>query len=208
MAEREPNEPRNARRPKEPQRRGQGPDDEGDDEVERRGRGLPFFLLLVLVLIAVAQAISSRSTAPRIRYDQFKQAVRQGEVEEVQLGPELIRGKVRATRPAQIPAGQQIAPGTTPPPTTANAGRILSIPVNAGRGFHFETVRVGDDRELLPLLEQNNVRYEAIEDRQGAIFSILFFIGTVGVIVMAYRMLARRMQAQQSGVLAFGKSRG
>jgi cell division protease FtsH len=211
MAEREPKEPKNAKKPKDPLRKGQGSEDEGDEDGERRGRGLSMFLLLALVLIAVAQIVSSRTSAPRIRYDQFKAAVRAGEVEEVQVGLENIRGKVRLTRPTPaVPAGQQVAPGTTPPPQTAatSAGRILSVPTNAGRGYHFETVRVHEDRELISLLEANHVRYEAVEDRQGTLLSLLFFFGTVALIVMAYRMIARRMQVQQSGVLAFGKSRG
>jgi len=207
MAEGEPKPPTNGRKPTEPRRR-PGPEDEGDDDSERRGRGVLMFLLLGLVLLVAMQLVTQRAIAPRVRYDQFKAAVREGEVEEVQVGPEVIRGRLRAVRQPALPSGQQVAPGNTPPPQT-NVGRVISIPANVARGgYHFETVRVHEDRELIPLLESNRVRYEAVEDRQGGAMLLLFGVLTFGMIVMAYRAITRRMQVQQSGVLAFGKSRG
>jgi cell division protease FtsH len=210
MAEREAKDPKDDREPKPPLRRGpQGPEEDGEDG-ERRGRGLSLFLFLSLALILLWQVFSARSSAPRVRYDEFKRAVRAGEVEEVQVSVELIRGRLRATpAPAPaLPAGQQVAPGTTPPPSSPQSGRVLSIPTNAGKGFHFETVRVHEDRELIPLLESNHVRFEAVEDRQGALMQFLFLAGMIAISVMLYRTFMRRIQVQQSGVLAFGKSRG
>ncbi|MBL8681779.1 MAG: ATP-dependent zinc metalloprotease FtsH [Myxococcales bacterium] len=162
-------------------------------------------ILLVGVLLLGWMYMGSRSTAQRVRYDEFKRAVRGGEVEEISIGVEVIRGRVKTGRIAATPpAGQQVAPGTTPPPPS---GRVLSIPTGAGRGPHFETVRVHEDRELIPLLESHNVRYEAIEDRQGLVLQLVF-LALVVAVIMAYRSFMRRAQVQQSGVLAFGKSRG
>jgi cell division protease FtsH len=206
MAERDPRSPKDGRDPESPARRGgQGPEEDGEDG-ERRGRGFSMFFLIALAVAVVMHLMNSRSAAPRVRYDQFKLAVRAGEVDEVQVGPELIRGKLRAVRrPAALPPGQQVAPGTTPPPPS---GRVLNLPTSSARPWHFETMRVHEDRELIPTLEQGGVKYEATEDRQGQLLQLLMLGGMIMLGVMLYRMFMRRMQQQQSGVLAFGKSRG
>jgi cell division protease FtsH len=207
MAEGSPKDPEEGRKSPAPQRRGgQGPEEDGEDG-ERRGRGITMMLVVAVSIVLVWQVMGGRSNAQRVRYDEFKRAVRGGEVEEVSIGIEVIRGRLKTGRLAQPapPAGQQLAPGTTPPP---QSGRVLSIPANAGRGPHFETVRVHEDRELIPLLETSHVRFEAVEDRQGVLLQLLLLFGITGIVVLIYRSFVRRMQVQQSGVLAFGKSRG
>ncbi|MDP3274637.1 MAG: ATP-dependent zinc metalloprotease FtsH [Deltaproteobacteria bacterium] len=204
MAERNPQDPND---PKRKTGKTGGPEDE--EGGDRRGRGFSLLVVGVLGVVLVMQLMGARASAPRVRYDEFKRGVRAGEVEDVQLGAELLRGHLRArpqpVAPATATPDQQIAPGTTPPPPNT---RVLQVTRRGPKLWDFETLRVDNDRDLIAMLEQNNVKFEAVEDQRGLVLNLVMIGAMVLGVVLMYRLFARRMQQQQSGVLAFGKSRG
>jgi len=155
-----------------------------------------------------------------LRYDEFKNRVRNGEVEEVWIGPETITGRTRKppeqaaqNNPQNNPqnnSGTQensqnnIRNNTTNNPQNNNGSSRWGI--RSGNEFH--TTRVPDDKDLIPLLEQHRVRFSALPDRGGWWMWLLSFAAPLILLVLLWRSMLKRVSSQQGGVLAFGKSKG
>ena len=171
---------------------------------EKRARTMMGVAVVVLGLLAFVQLTSASRTPPQIRYDEFKSRVRNGEIEEVWIGSDRITGRAHRA-PAATPAP---APAATPAPVTAPpATRLTPLPRSQGPGPDFETVRIGDDKELISLLEANHVRMSGVPER-GGMWMFLLTIAPIALLVFAWRSMMKRAQSQQSSVLAFGKSKG
>src|SRR5437762_6715178 len=104
-----------------PRRRGNDPNKKDQGAMERRARTIMGLAVVVLGLLAFLQIFRGPS-ATQIRYDEFKDRLRNNQVEEVWLGPDSIRGRTR-TSDAAHPAN---------PPH---------------QGPDFETQRVGEDKD-------------------------------------------------------------
>jgi len=149
----------------------------------RRFRGVLTIVLMLLSLVLVVQLYNARRNTPPVRYDEFRRRVRADQVEEVWIGTDSIRARIRATD------------GSTPGTRRTPASEI-------------ETSRVPDDRELVALLEQHHVRYSGVPERSGTWMFLLSVLAPIVLLVILWRSMINRAQSQQSGVLAFGKSRG
>ena len=99
--------------------------------------GMTIAMLVTLGMLAVHHLSSAAQTRP---YYEFKQRVREGRVEEVVLGEERIRWRLRPEVAVQGAPGAATAP--TPRRVTPAEGRARA----------FETLRV-EDPQLVPLLE-------------------------------------------------------
>jgi cell division protease FtsH len=164
-------------------------------QMERRARTIMGIAVVVLLLLAFVQLSNFRGGTSQIRYDDFKARVRAGEIEEVWIGSETITGRYRR---GETPA----ATAQPAPAPTANR------PLTAGGGPDFQTTRIPEDKDLLPLLDSHHVRYSGVPERGGAWLYLLGAIAPFALMALFWRSMMRRMQSQQGGVLAFGKSKG
>ena len=157
---------------------------------ERGGRRVsPLVLLLALVGIplVVNALFGSMQPVDPIRYDELKRFVREGRVDWVTISDSTIEGGYEEGQKPAPPKG-----------------------VDGQRPNRFQTGRVQDDDSLLPLLEEHHVAVRAVQDSGwGEQWPWLLYIGiSILFMVLLWGGLFRRMAQQQSGALAFGKSKG
>ena len=70
---------------------------------------------------------------------------------------------------------------------------------------HFATVRVHEDRQLVPLLEKNKVPFRG--EIESDWFGVLYWILPLGILIILWVMFMRRMNNYGRDVMSFGKSR-
>jgi cell division protease FtsH len=134
--------------------------------------GLAFVLLLFLV-----QMYYLTPNGRDLPYSEFKTLVRNGDIAEVAIGDQVIRGKVK-----QAPGG------------------------DAKQSKQFTTTRVDPDPKLTEELEAHGVKYNGelankwLPDLLGWIVPLLFFVGIWG-------FFFRRMGGAEGGVMSFARSR-
>ncbi len=194
MAERDEGPRRPTRRP--PPRDDDQSDGDGSNDKKLQ-TAMTIAMLVTLGMLAVHHLSSAAQTRP---YYEFKQRVREGRVEEVLLGEERIRWKLRPDAPATAQPATSAQPPTTAPATPRR------VPSNEGRARTYETVRV-EDPALVPLLETQHVRFAGMPENGPLVTLMTYGILFMGAMLL-WRALARRLQGQAGGVLAFGKSKG
>jgi cell division protease FtsH len=149
-----------------------------------RKKGLLFILLLIGIIL-VGRSWPSSPSVQQLPYSEFSAALRQGQIQKVQIG----NGRISGT---YLTHAEQAL--NRPPDNTD-----LKQP---GR---FVTLRV-DDPNLTPELEAHQVTYSG--QPEGGLFSIfLWWILPVALMVSLLSMLRRRMGGPVQGMLNFGKSR-
>lgn len=142
---------------------------------DRRTRfSLVYFLVAFLVLIGLNYMLSKQNTR-QVAYSELKQRIAAGQIKEVVLGPEVMRAQ---------PADTLRARGALPDFLTA--------------------VRVQNDDELIPLLEQHHVKYEGTT--QGWFSQIIMWLLPVGLLILFWMWMIRRVNPAQ-GVMTVGKNR-
>ncbi|MBL8600463.1 MAG: ATP-dependent zinc metalloprotease FtsH [Myxococcales bacterium] len=138
--------------------------------------------------------------AQQIAYYDFKNRLRAGQVDEVLISDDTLRGRWR-----NAPAA---SPGPAPTSAPSPAARPAATPPRPTRPwrYDFETVMLRDE-QLLPLLEAQHVRYAAtVHPRWPA--QVLLFGAVLLFFLLMGRSLLRRLQGQAGGVFAFGRSKG
>ncbi|MFO0652916.1 MAG: ATP-dependent zinc metalloprotease FtsH [Polyangiales bacterium] len=169
---------------------------EGDGPNDRKLQAaMTIAMLVTLGMLAVHHLSSAAQTKP---YYEFKQRVRENRVEEVFLGEGRIRWKLR---PEPVPVA---APAANANPTAPATPRRVT-PADT-RMRTYETLRV-EDPQLVPLLESQHVRFSGMPENGPLVTLMTYGILIMGA-MMLWRALARRLQGQAGGVLAFGKSKG
>jgi cell division protease FtsH len=167
------------------ERRGEADDRRSRDRRQRdRRRGgamgdkrTRFSLAYFVVIIAFVVGLNymlGQATTERIPYSELKQRIAAGQVAEVAIGPDQIRA--------------------TP---TDSARRVGAPEV-------WSSTRVPDDEQLVPLLEQHNIRYEGTT--AGWLGPMLVWMVPITVLILFWVFMLRRMNPQQ-GVMTVGKNR-
>ncbi len=159
--------------------------------IPRFGSPLGYVLLIVLGFM-LFRSFFQDAGVRKVSYSQFKEAVRSGQFTRVQVAPDWVKG--------YLPADTVAAPSEDAPQTfRAQPG---SLPWMANR--------VQGDEELVPLLEEQNIQYEAVPPSS---FSdvIWIWILPLGIAFLFWSFMMRRMagglgQGPQS-VMSFGKTR-
>lgn len=132
----------------------------------RPGAGPPFSLWYILAAIGVMLVVQNMLFArplEQIPYSDFKADVRAGRIEEVQIGPNTIRGKRRSS--------------------TGNADATASQ--------RFMTARV-EDPELIQELETHHVKYSGQYDNE-LVKTLLSWLLPLGLLFLFWSFLARRL---------------
>ena len=136
-----------------------------------------WYVVVAIGLMLVVQNMLFAQPFEQLPYSEFRTLLRQGQVEEVQIGIQTIRGKLR------------------PPPSTA------STPATPRR---FVTVRV-DDADLIRTLETQGVQYSGRYESD-FLKTLLSWLIPIGLLFILWGVLSRRFGPGQ-GVMNFGKSR-
>jgi cell division protease FtsH len=142
-------------------------------------------ILLLMGLIFVGQSWLSRPSVQQLPYSEFKAALRQGQIQKVQIGKVRIRG-------TRLIPGEQA---------------LNKSPDDTGfkPSSRFVTIRV-DDPNLVHELETLQVPYTG--QPEGDWFStLLWWLFPVALMVGLWSLLARRMGGPPQGLMNFGKSR-
>ena len=185
-------------------------------------RGLIWYLILMLVLLWTWQEAGKQVAYTTIPYSQFKEYVRQREVISCSMGDSEIQGTIqpRAAAPAKAeqPSSQAAQTQTknqekssaapenklpaAPAPQSGNK-EAQSQPATP-KSFAFRTVRV-DDPNLVSDLEKAGVKFSG--ERPSVISQALWFwILPIGLMVLLWIYLSRRMGGLGQSVMRFGSS--
>jgi cell division protease FtsH len=147
--------------------------------------GLPlWYIVITIVLIAIWQSTLTQITVKEIPYSEFKDRLARGEVVDAKVGVTDISGSIKAK------------PGLEP---LTNATPDLPME------FTFRTTRV-DDPKLVEELQAAGVRF--LGSRPNALMQfIMAWLVPIGLMLLLWSFIGRRMSAAGESILSFGKSR-
>jgi cell division protease FtsH len=146
-------------------------------EVPGWRRALPWFVLLLCVSLLVWFDRPGLSQPVTLRYDEFKQCLARGQLKEIVVEEQWIRGSYLPTPPA----GSSAAP----------------VP--------FQTIRV-QDAELVKELDAAKVPYSGVPADTFA-RQLLGWLLPLGFLFFAFLMLRGALGGARTQLLGFGKSR-
>jgi len=160
-----------------------------ESQPSGKGPGWRFsigYFLLMLILLLFWQEMFSRLAMRPIPYNEFKAALTRGEVKSVSMGTEEISGRIEPK------------PGPHYSVTHTN----LNWPETP---FDFRTIRV-EDPNLVQELDASHVPYQGV--RPGFLATFIWaWILPIGLMMLAWMYISRRMGSVGESVLSFGKSR-
>jgi cell division protease FtsH len=135
-----------------------------------------------------------------IPYSEFKDRVRNGEIAECTIKETTIEGTIKpiaATQPGVASTNTvAVQPATNAPANSKTASK---------KDFLFRTVRV-EDPKLVSDLEAANVKF--LGERPNILSQlVLSWIIPIGVMVLIWTFISRRMGKAGESILSFGKSR-
>jgi cell division protease FtsH len=158
------------------------------------------YFAVAFLLLFIWQQTFSQYTVRTIPYSEFKESLARGEVVECAVKDEDITGK--------------IAP-KTPPGSVTNASEIVKAPAalqtnslsatNTAKDFVFRTVRL-EDPKLVEELQKAGVKFLAVRPN---LFSqiLLAWILPIGIMLLLWSFISRKLGSAGQSVLSFGKSR-
>lgn len=184
-------------------------------------RGLIWYLLLMLVLLWTWQEAGKQVAYTTIPYSQFKEYVRQGQVVSCSVGDSEIQGTIqpRAATPAKAEqpaaaAAQTQTKTQEKSSTTQNKSPAAPAPQSGNKEaksqpatpktFAFRTVRV-DDPNLVSDLEKAGVKFDG-QRRSVISLALWFWILPIGLMILLWIYLSRRMGGLGQSVMRFGSS--
>ena len=148
--------------------------------------GLPlWYIVITIVLIALWQSTLTQITVKEIPYSEFKQRLLRHEVTEAKVGETDIQGIIK-TRP-------ELSPLTNATP-------------NLPPEFTFRTTRVADDPKLVEELQAAGVKFLGTRPNMLMQF-IMAWLVPIGIMLLLWSFIGRRMSAAGESILSFGKSK-
>ncbi|MFH1018268.1 MAG: ATP-dependent metallopeptidase FtsH/Yme1/Tma family protein, partial [Pseudomonadota bacterium] len=152
-------------------------------------RSLIIWLLLVLMVVFVFQSMNrfARPRPSEIAYSTFRDFVRNGMVESIEIRGDRLEGNFRSGFPAAV----------------------TSKELKSLEGKSFVTTWVGTGDELTKFLEDSGVRkFTLVSENRSAFWQQIVSFGLPLVIVMVFFFFVmRQLQAGGGKALSFGKSR-
>jgi len=141
---------------------------------DKRTRFSVMYFVIAFLVLIALNTMLSRANTRQVPYSELKQRIEAGQIREVVLTPEVMRAVV-----------------------------VDSLRARAGAEV-LTAVRVPDDPELIPLLEQHVQTYDASPPSWfGQIFQWLL---PLGIIILAWFWMLRRINPAQ-GVMTIGRNR-
>ena len=152
-----------------------------------------WYLPLMFLLLWLWQGAFDQYSVRSIPYSEFKQALQRGEVTECSLKETVIEGKIepKATAAAEAPP--------------AKIDQSKSAKGDPQKPFFFRTVRV-EDPKLVEELQAANVKFVGVRPNFFTQF-LLAWVLPIGLLVLFWILISRRMGRAGESILSFGKSR-
>jgi len=167
---------------------------------------------------------SSQASLHTVAYSDFKQMLAEHRVIHATVEEAVITGEARGPVPenTSAPAAHRQATGASAtPPLENDPARKDATPTDSGKkadsaggkeapdkkpdSFAFRTVRV-DDPDLVRQMEQAGVRFAG--DRPGMWSQFIWtWLLPIGVMILLWRLLTRRLGGIGQGVMGFGASK-
>jgi cell division protease FtsH len=148
--------------------------------------GLPlWYIVITIILIWIWQGALTQLTVHKIPYSEFKERVARGEVTEARLGDE-ITGSIHLN-----------------PKLSAMTNATPNLPAE----FNFRTTppREGDPK-LVEELVAAKVKFDGLRPNMLSQF-IMAWLLPIGIMLLLWSFISRRMSAAGESILSFGKSR-
>ena len=143
------------------------------------------YIVLTLVAVILLNYFITQSDDTVIPYSSFKEKIKDGEIQRVEMDSSYYTGYTDPQKRATI-----ILPGRT-----ASTGQIYkTVPVN--------------DPEFTPLLDSKGVEYMAVSRDSNVLIAFLVnWVLPFGLMFILWRFLMKRMGGANSNVLAFGQNK-
>jgi cell division protease FtsH len=150
-------------------------------------------ILLMLILLWIWQDAVSNYSVKTIPYSEFKEHVRKGEVTEARISPDRIQGKIELK-----------VSGTNAPAAAAGKKTALD-PDGDPNTFIFRTTPV-EDRDLVKELQEAGTKFTGLRPSFLSQF-ILAWILPIGIMVLIWTFISRKIGAGAQSVLSIGKNK-
>jgi cell division protease FtsH len=159
------------------------------------------YLFAAFAVLWLWQQLFSPNAVKSIAYSDFKDHLAKGEVVECELHDEDITGRIDPKiRPTEKSTNSIAKIGTN----TSNGTNAIAK-VELVKEFVFRTVRV-EDPKLVEELQKANVKFQGV--RPGFLAQLfMVWILPIGVMLLLWTLIARRMGGAGQSVLSFGKSK-
>ncbi|HUX39275.1 MAG TPA: ATP-dependent zinc metalloprotease FtsH [Rectinemataceae bacterium] len=148
------------------------------------------YALALLVGVALFNWLLIGSDSTVIPYSVFKEKIRTGEINKVEIGQNWDVGWLAQGADASAPKRPEL-------PLMGNqktAATVKTAPVN--------------DPGLIPLLEEKSITYQSTSRETSGILSFVFsWILPIAFMVFLWRILSKRLGGGNSNVLAFGQNK-
>lgn len=164
-----------------------------------------WYLPLMLLLLWVWQGTLARLTYRTIPYSEFKDHLEQREVVRCVVRDDEIQGEMLAganTAASTAHGAQKAAP---PPRTTPQHTNQASSASTTNKPVLFRTVRV-EDPKLVDELQAAGVKFRG--ERPGLMSQLLLsWIVPLGIMVLLWSFIGRKLGGAGESILSFGKSK-
>ena len=155
-----------------------------------------FYVLLAVVFLWMLN--SSFGGGPQsVPYSTFKQEIRDKKLAEVWIGDTEVYGRRIGLQDQVQPSG---GPEAKPGWSLFGSGARAARP-------DVKTIRVNEDEKLIAELEQAGVTYSGRIEEPGVLQALLAWVLPIGLMVLVWVFIMRRMGQAGQGVMAFGKSK-
>ncbi|MBA4149984.1 MAG: ATP-dependent metallopeptidase FtsH/Yme1/Tma family protein [Verrucomicrobia bacterium] len=165
-----------------------------------------WYLPLMLLLLWMWQGAFGQFTVQTIPYSQFKEHLANGEVVEVAVRETEVTGTIR-TNVAAVADGAVTAPTEKAPLTKEPAKAEIAESESDEKKdtFLFRTVRV-EDPNLVEELQAADVKFVGV--RPSFLTQMLLaWVLPIGLLILLWIWLSRKMSGAGQGVLSVGKSK-
>jgi len=137
-----------------------------------------WYFVAAIAIMTLANSFLSRNSSEMISYSAFKELIVSGQITEVQISKDYYLGYTGNQ--------EQNLPGLVPTV-------FKTVPVN--------------DSGFIPLLDERNVKYRAVSERNSNIIGMLLsWVVPLIFIVIIWRAMFSKMGSGGSGVMSFGKN--
>ncbi|MFP4363210.1 MAG: ATP-dependent zinc metalloprotease FtsH [Spirochaetia bacterium] len=143
-----------------------------------------WYFVGALVIMALLNAVFfQNSDVQTVEYSRFKDMVRQGQIETVEMGSDYYIG-VLSEGPESTSMSAE----------AEEQQRVRTTPV--------------EDPNFLPLLEEQNITYYRVPEQSQPLLELLiYWIAPFVILIFIWRYLFSRMEGMGSGVMQFGKNK-
>jgi cell division protease FtsH len=157
---------------------------------------LPFMLMLLWFWQSTIGQFSYRP----IPYSDFKDYLKKGAVVECAVKEDAIEGRIQLKPEVAVPK-----PGGTNTPPATEQKKTEKETASESKGFLFRTIRV-EDPKLVDELQAAGVKFRG--ERPGILSQLLLsWIVPLGIMVLIWSMIGRRLSGAGESILSFGKSK-